>query len=293
VSIFNDKVDSLKQLLSRVPNVGNKVKEQLMQWNPLRKSDIKNVERPSLISEATDILEVSTSKLTKYYDELSDKVMQSENFNSVCERGKIVVSLPKEYFDQLMSSCDNKETGNSEKDKLESAIIELKKKDKVGIAGEIVATTGGAISGIAASGAIASSAGATTLLGSTTLASIGGGVFVVSTPLGWVVGSALVAGSVGYGIAKLIRSGSKQDQERKNIVERLRKRLDALDDKAASNTVIEELRKLLPIAVGSNLVRESQADRMLELIDKNKLNPELALRRVQALQVQIQFHEIV
>lgn len=262
MSKFDDKITSLKELLPRVPDVGG---------------------------QAKDIFETSTLKLSKYYEKLTDKMMQSEQFNSICESGKIVVSLPREYLEQFLSPV-NKINEASEEEHLEKAIVELQKKDKVGVAGEVIAATGGAVAGVATAGTIASAAGATTLLGSSTLASLGGGVFVVSTPLGWIVGSAVVAGAAGYGIAKLIRSGSEQDQERKSIVGRLNKRLNALEDKTTSNTVVEELRQLLPIAVASKLVTESQAERMLVLLDNNKLNPELALNRIKALEVKIQFH---
>jgi hypothetical protein len=107
-------------------------------------------------------------------------------------------------------------------------IEKLKGKDKVGLSGEALAVTGGGLAGVAASGTLASAAGATTILGSTSLASVLGGTFVAATPVGWVVGAAVVAGAVSYGIAKMVRSGSKQDQVREQLIKRLEARLALL-----------------------------------------------------------------
>lgn len=98
-----------------------------------------------------------------------------------------------------------------------------------GVAGEHLAAIGGVVGGIAVAGTVAGTAGATTLLGSGALASALGGVFVTTTPVGWVVGSAALLGAAGYGIAKMIRSGSSQDQMRKEVILRLRQRLEVLE----------------------------------------------------------------
>ncbi len=109
--------------------------------------------------------------------------------------------------------------------KVRAALDKLKGRDRVGVMGEGAALLGGAGAGAALAGSAAGMAGATTLLGSTSLASLLGGVFVTTTPIGWVVGSAAVAGAAGYGIAKLIRSGSKQDQLRGELSGRLATRV--------------------------------------------------------------------
>ena len=38
---------------------------------------------------------------------------------------------------------------------------------------------------------------------------------MTTTPVGWVVGSVIVGGAVGYGVAKLVRSGGKSDAVKK------------------------------------------------------------------------------
>jgi hypothetical protein len=167
-------------------------------------------------------------------------------------------------------------------EELESIIEKLKGKDKVGVAGEILATAGGGVAGVAAAGTIASAAGASTLLGSTTLASTLGGVFVTTTPVGWVVGAAIVVGAAGYGIAKMVRSGSDQDHVRQEVIKKLQARLDAMQSSEA-NLALERLYILLPELVEKGLITEEQAERIVSLIEKGRLSADIALTRLSYL----------
>ena len=80
----------------------------------------------------------------------------------------------------------------------QNALLKIKEsgRDKIGLFGEALGFGIGTVGGIGLAGTVASVAGASTLLGSTTLASILGGVFVTATPVGWVVGAAATAGSL-------------------------------------------------------------------------------------------------
>jgi len=82
----------------------------------------------------------------------------------------------------------------------------------------------GIASGAATASSIASAAGATTLCSSTLLASALGGIFITTTPVGWVVGSAAAAGIIGFGVARWAMSGGKEDQKRKYHMENLENR---------------------------------------------------------------------
>jgi len=166
---------------------------------------------------------------------------------------------------------------------IENAILKLKGRDKLGRAGEIFGTTGGIAAGASAAGAIASAAGASTLLGSTTLGSVLGGVFVTATPVGWVVGSAALAGAAGYGIAKMIRSGSQQDKIRDELIERLRKRLGSIRGNQSEMVALEELRLMLPATIKGGFVTEEQAERMIGLVEQGTLSAAIALSRVKAI----------
>lgn len=209
--------------------------------------------------------------------------------DSVQGTGKVVVCVPVDYFRSLKATLEEVEQSptDSEVQLLQNTTEKLKGRDKVGVAGEALITAGAAAGGAAVAGTVAGAFGATTILGSATLAQVAGGVLVVSTPLGWVVGTAAVAGAAGYGIAQLIRSGTKQDQVRKELVARFEQRLNKLKS-SVSDDAKEEFLQLLPIAVGNSLITKDQSDRMLQLIDQGKLKPELALARLKALRLEVQ-----
>jgi hypothetical protein len=165
------------------------------------------------------------------------------------------------------------------------AIDKLRARDKVGVTGEGLATLGGAAAGVAAAGTIAGAVGATTLLGSTTLASVFGGLFLTTTPVGWVIGSAMLAGAAGYGIAKMVRSGSEQDQVRRDVIQRLTGRLAALQTDAITTDSKAELNQLLALVVETEAITEEAAARMVGLVENGSLRPELALERIKAIAV--------
>lgn len=180
-------------------------------------------------------------------------------------------------------NLDSKTTKDESVDKLNEAINKLESKDKIGVIGEGLMTVAvGSLGALGANG-IAGGAGAATLLGSSSLASALGGVFVTATPVGWVVGSAVVAGAAGYGIAKLIRSGSKQDQVREELVKRFKQRLDAMNQEKAKDSAVNELRELLPTVIEKGLISEIQAERMITLIEEGKLEASSALSRIKTL----------
>lgn len=133
---------------------------------------------------------------------------------------------------------------------------------------------------------MASATGATTILGSTSLASVLGGTFVAATPVGWVVGAAVVAGAASYGIAKMVRSGSRQDQVREQLIKRLEARLALLTKEGqldSSLNALNELNQLLAIVIEKGLITEAQAERMVGLIESGALNINIALQRLKSL----------
>ena len=168
-------------------------------------------------------------------------------------------------------------------EELEIAIEELKGKDKVGKAGEVLASVGGVAAGVAASGAIASAAGATTILGSTTLAGTLGGTIVAVTPIGWVFGSAVIVGAIGYSIARLVRSGADQDQIRKELVKEFEDRLRHMRATASDVDSLTQVTELLAELTSKQLISESQAERAFALIENGKLSTDLALSRFKAI----------
>ena len=214
----------------------------------------------SVIDTAKNIATTSTETATKLTDQLTELTTQKT----------------------LIVSATGK-TGDDEADQLNDVIAKLKGKDKVGVVGEALAAVGGGAAGIAAASTLASVSGATTILGSSSLASVLGGTLVATTPVGWVIGAAVVAGAAGYGITKLVRSGSKQDQVREQLVKRLETRLAAMNKDEAIESPLIALNQLLPIVIEKGLISEEQAERMVGLIESGSLQAEIALQRIKSL----------
>jgi len=170
--------------------------------------------------------------------------------------------------------------GVNEESKLKKTIQALGGRDKIGLSGEVLTAAGSVAAGVAASGAIAGAAGATTLAGSTTLASIFGGIFVTTTPVGWVIGSAVIAGAAGYGLAKMIKSGSHQDHIRKEIIERLQERLRQFQLTREKKSTAKELTQLLLVSVAADVMSEEQAKKVIDLVERGMLDQDMALKRV-------------
>lgn len=171
----------------------------------------------------------------------------------------------------------------AEHEKISAAISKLEGRDKVGVSAEILGTAGGAAAGAAAAGTVASLAGASTILGSTTLGSALGGVFVATTPVGWLVGSAVVAGAAGYGLAKMARSGARQDEVRKEIISRLRKRQHALEEDGSNPPSLAEFVQLVDAALAQGSITEAQGLRLVGLVERGSLSVQSAADRLRAL----------
>lgn len=163
------------------------------------------------------------------------------------------------------------------------ALEKLKGRDRVGIAGEVAATGAAAAAGVVASGSVATAFSATTLLGSTQLASVLGGVFVTTTPIGWVIGSALAAGAVGYGLAKLCCSGGKQDEVRRQTANEIRHRMGDVKSAGPAECHYDDFITTLQQAISTGVFEPQTADRLIGLVDDRKLDLGVAMVRVQSL----------
>ena len=256
--------DTLDRTISAAVEIGKTSKEALV--SSLDKSvDLihsagETEFAKSVIDTAKNIATTSTETATKLTDQLTELTRQ---------KTPIVSATGK--------------TGDDEADQLNEMIAKLKGKDKVGLAGEALAAVGGGAAGVAAASTLASVAGASTILGSSSLASVFGGAFVATTPVGWVVGAAVVAGAAGYGITKLVRSGSEQDQLREQLIKSLEARLANLNKNEKIDLPFNALSQLLPIVIEKGLISEQQAERMVALIENGSLKAEIALQRIKSL----------
>ena len=250
------------------------------------------------ISSAVEIGKISKEALVSSVDksvELIQSAGETEFAKSVMDSAKNIAITSSEAATKLTDQLTELTTQNTpivselvktsddETVQLNDVIAKLKGKDKIGVAGEALAAVGGGAAGIAAASTLASAAGATTILGSSSLASVLGGTLVATTPVGWVIGAAVVAGAAGYGITKLVRSGSKQDQVREQLVKRLEIRLATMNKHEAIESPLIALNQLLPNAIEKGLISEQQAERMVSLIEGGSLNADIALKRIQSL----------
>lgn len=189
-------------------------------------------------------------------------------------------------------SSDSAVDQSAEESSIKNAIGKMRGRDKIGLTGEYLATAGGAAAGVAVAGSIAGAAGATTLLGSTGLAGMLGGVFVTATPVGWVLGSAALLGAAGYGVTKMIRSGSEQERVRREFIERQTERLLELEDARVSQGEKVELGQLMALILAAGVLDQADASRMVDLVDAGKLPVALALERVRSLALESQLIEV-
>jgi hypothetical protein len=172
----------------------------------------------------------------------------------------------------------------SKEDYLKS-LAALKGRDSFGVAGEFLGTTAGAAAGFASAGVSASLAGASTILGSSTLGTLLGGIFVTATPIGWVVGCAAAAGALGYGITKLCTSGGENDIKRtilkSDINEKLNEELSAANEHYQDS--VSQFINQLMFTVKSDKITTENAQRLQHLVLTGVMPVETANIRLNAL----------
>lgn len=271
----------MKSWLNRAAAVANDLKEQSSKLvADVKAGDTqKHVDTVGdLLRTASDQVQSGTTRAVTVLSEYDYKENMHAAYRDLSARSENVVAELRNKMTHFES-----DTALSEEEKLKKSIDSLSGKDRVGLFGEGMSAVIGGIGGVAASGAIASAAGASTILGSSALGSALGGVFVASTPVGWVVGSALVLGAAGYGAAKLVRSGSEQDKVRAELVSSLTARLNQMKEKEhSSSTDLDELNQITAICIAGGLVDESTVDRMVALVDAGDLDPQIAIKRLKA-----------
>jgi hypothetical protein len=196
---------------------------------------------------------------------------------------KNLLSSVRHRFERLAARPQPSATSELDQaGKLTNALEKLQGRDRVGVAGEASLVVGGAVAGAAVSSTVAGVAGATTLLGSTSAAGILGGVFVTTTPLGWVVGSAAAAGMIGYGLVKMVQSGSKQDRVREQYAQVFSAQLAALNPTQHSPEQ-GNFDTLLCRAVSCGALEDAAALRLASLVKDGRLPETVATQRLTAL----------
>lgn len=157
------------------------------------------------------------------------------------------------------------------------ALEKMKKspRDRIGVLGELGASGLGGVAGAGLAAATASAAGAATIFGSSTLGTILGGVFVTTTPVGWVVGSVAVGGAVGYGISKLVSSGGKSDAIKQMNIRELQKRIKVLQSQSQyshkPNDKIKKVIEGIQLLIKNNKLSQDESTALLAGIEKGNM----------------------
>ncbi len=141
--------------------------------------------------------------------------------------------------------------------------LEKNPDDKVRILGDTGITLVGAGLGAAAAGALASTAGATSIFGLTTAASWFGVAAVAATPVGWIIGTAAVAGAAAYGVSRLIHGGGLAEGRKLELLQQFRERSMDMETKENAGSITDADKTAFIISTR-------------ELIDKNIISPEEA-----------------
>ncbi|MDH5392458.1 MAG: TerB family tellurite resistance protein [Gammaproteobacteria bacterium] len=169
-----------------------------------------------------------------------------------------------------------------------NALIKLEKSpnDRIGVLGEIGVVTTGAVAGGLAAGTLASAFGLTTLLGSSTLASIGAGVFVVSNPAGWVFGTAAAGAAVAYGISKIVKGGGISDERKHQSIKNIKEKIAAYELTAAktgSNERIGQLSGAFALLLESDFISQEEVTSILQGVDNRSIDIDSAFLIVNSL----------
>jgi len=177
---------------------------------------------------------------------------------------------------------------------VEEYILALEKmkespKDRAGVLGKLGTTSLGGVAGAAMAGTTASAAGIATLFGSSTLASVLGGVFVTTTPVGWVIGGIALGGTVGYGISKLVSSGGKSDAIKEMNIQELKERISKLKSQSQySNQPNDKMVKIIEgiqLLIKNGRISQEESTDLLTGIEKGNITVDFAFNTIQEILV--------
>ncbi|MCX7107643.1 MAG: hypothetical protein NTV66_08780 [Methylococcales bacterium] len=208
-----------------------------------------------------------------------------DDFKEISVSSKDITVLEQHEISSMLHEIDEPTFIDVEFEKVyeyNQVMDDLKGKDKIEISAEALSTIGGGAFGVAAAGTLASAAGASTLLGSTSLASVLGGVFVTTTPVGWVVGATVAAGAAGYGISKLFKSGNKV-KKRNEVIKQLEARITDLKSNGLNELHLSELHQLLLLAIEKDLISDLKIENIVSQIENGSLKVEIAVQRIKLL----------
>lgn len=152
--------------------------------------------------------------------------------------------------------------------------------DRIYIAGKLGFIGLGVATGAMVSSSVAGVAGATTLLGSTTLASLLGGVFVTTTPVGWVIGTAAAGGAITYGLLKFIENGIKNNEKKLQNIKKLEEKIKELETTSHQSMDLDkkyaQVAEMYISLIDYGMITEEEVENVLKMMCNGELDVDLA-----------------
>lgn len=164
--------------------------------------------------------------------------------------------------------------------------LEKSPSDRIGTLGTLGVVATGAGAGALGATGLASAFGISTLLGSTTLASIAGGVFIVSNPVGWALGTATAGAAAAYGISKLVSSGGKHNEKKQTAIKELRNQIASYNKKmktTSSTDKVGQVAGAFALLLENDLMEKQKVTKILEAVESGDINAEYALSIAQSI----------
>lgn len=164
--------------------------------------------------------------------------------------------------------------------------LEKSPSDRIGTLGTLGVVVTGASAGALGATGLASAFGISTLLGSTTLASVAGGIFIVSNPVGWALGTATAGAVAAYGISKLVSSGGAQDEKKQTAIKELRNQIANYNKKVKTTTDTNKIGQVagaFALLLENDLMEEQKVTKILEGVESGEINAEYALSIAQSI----------
>ncbi|MDP2903376.1 MAG: hypothetical protein Q8N96_09765 [Methylovulum sp.] len=180
------------------------------------------------------------------------------------------------------------------KEQLLKIIDELEKNphDKVRILGDAGITLAGAGLGVAAAGTLASAAGVTSIWGLTTAASWVGVTAVSATPVGWIIGSAAVAGAVVYGVSRFIYDGGLAEERKLELLRKYKEEARKIEEKERAGSITDEDRTKFIVSIREliekNAIATERAQSLIEYVEQGRIPISQAYLLIQKILVENQ-----
>lgn len=164
--------------------------------------------------------------------------------------------------------------------------LEKSPSDRVGTLGTLGVVVTGAGAGALGATGLASAFGISTLLGSSTLAGLAGGVFVVSNPIGWALGTAAAGAAAAYGISRLVNSGGKHDEKKLASIKEMKNEIANYSKevkKTPESNKIGQVAGAFALLLENELMEEQKVTAILTGVESGDINAEYALSIAQSI----------